>query len=80
MKIIFLSLILSVLFVVACSSPQASLKKGKYKQAYKSALQKMKTKKATGSDSIVLSRALEMLIQKELPAFWNSKNGAYIYQ
>ena len=68
MKTICLPFILSVLFLVACSSPQASLKKGKYEQAYKSALHKMKNKNVTASDSIVLSRALEMIIQKELPA------------
>ncbi len=66
MRIVYISLMFVILCIIACSSPQKSLDKGNYQQAFSSALKNLQKGKSERRDRTVLNEAFDKLSEEKL--------------
>jgi len=69
-----LTILIGLLFLVSCASPQKSLEKKEYNKAYKSALKALKQNKSVEKNKEVLSIALTEIIAEKTIEKDNLKN------
>lgn len=71
MKNFIYLIFISLLVILACSSPKKSLEKGQYKKAFSSALTQLKKHKDYETNQVVLVQSFKRIFESSMQIYWD---------